>query len=307
MDDETARLNLQLQLEELQEATSKLKGKQPAGEVSDFELALKCYEDDLDENMALLSDRILCKSIASAVQTDGEVIRELQVQEQQATADRALALRSRNGVIPAPTNTGRQLRESNDESDNLDKELLERMAAMNAFGPNENDSKAATGANGVRCVSCLDYVASDNVAKAPCDHDYCRRCLQELFTRSLTDESLFPPRCCGQPIAAEANRMFLSPQLVGEYQAKKLEMDTPNRTYCHRPQCSAFIPPHFIRNEWDEDRLIERAHVVVNRELGDRRIPAARVAEMVQQARRRLVNDHESAQKIEEDDEAHEE
>ncbi|ROV93696.1 hypothetical protein VPNG_08837 [Cytospora leucostoma] len=249
MDDETARLVLQLQLEELQEATSKLKGKQPAGEVNDFEVSLKCYKDNLDESMTLVSDRILCKSIASAVQTDGEVIREVKVQEQQATADRALALRSRNGNIPVPTNTGRQLRETNDEGDDIDDELLQKMAAMNALGPADNNSKEVTGTNNVRCVTCLEYVASCDVAKAPCNHNYCRQCLQELFKLSLTDESLFPPRCCGQPITAEANRMFLSPQVVGEYQAKKLERDTPNRTYCHQPQCSAFIPPHFIRDE----------------------------------------------------------
>lgn len=30
--------------------------------------------------------------------------------------------------------------------------------------------------------------------------------------------------------------------MVRRYVAKKLEMDTPNRTYCHKPDCSLFIP-----------------------------------------------------------------
>lgn len=243
MDDETARLILQLQLEELEEASSKVKGKQPAREVSDYELALSCYKDEL-------------------------VSEQLKELDEQAAADRELALQSQVGYTAPQINTDGQPQESKIE-DGFDEELLESMAAIYVVGPGDDhdsvvdatqpessasatsradNTKDTTGANGVQCVSCLEHHEFDDVTEAPCAHDYCRRCLQELFARSLTDESLFPPRCCGQSIPAEANRMFLSPHLMGEYQAKKLEVDTPNRTYCHQPHCSAFIPPYYIRD-----------------------------------------------------------
>lgn len=270
MDDETARLVFQLQLEDLQEVSSDSKGKQRAGEVTDFELALGCYRAELESGTAFVSDRHMCMSIASAVRWDGDVINDMMAQEEQAMADRGLALRSRDGIIPPPQDADGEQQGSKNEGDNLDDELLEKMATLYIFGPrnsNGSDSEvtqaessawAASRANiwkpagdvaKRQCVSCLEHFEFFDVTRAPCSHEYCRECIIELFTQSLNDESLFPPRCCGQLIPAETNRIFLPSKLVGEYQAKKLERDTPNRTYCHKPGCSTFIPLQFINND----------------------------------------------------------
>ncbi|KAK3345570.1 hypothetical protein B0H65DRAFT_425427, partial [Neurospora tetraspora] len=99
------------------------------------------------------------------------------------------------------------------------------------------------------CVICRDHFRSDEVATVPCHHDYCRPCLVSLFTAAMTDESLFPPRCCSKPINLDQCRFLLGPQLVGRFLAKKLEFETPNRTYCSQPTCSFFIPPLFIRQD----------------------------------------------------------
>lgn len=73
----------------------------------------------------------------------------------------------------------------------------------------------------------------------------CRGCLVGLVGSSLQDESLFPPRCCGQHIPIEPGRWF-SPDLVGEFRAKRVEFETPNRTYCSELSCSTFVPLAFI-------------------------------------------------------------
>jgi hypothetical protein len=57
----------------------------------------------------------------------------------------------------------------------------------------------------------------------------------------MTDDSLFPPRCCRQPITTGSVRVFLTAELVIQYEQKKIELDTPDRTYCSNPLCSAFI------------------------------------------------------------------
>ncbi|KUI59686.1 hypothetical protein VP1G_06874 [Cytospora mali] len=261
---------MQLQLEDLQELSSNSKGKQRAGEVNDFELALSYYKTELESSTTFVLDRHMCMSIARAVHRDGNIITELKAQEDQAAADRILALRSQDGNIPSSRNNDGETHGSKGEANDVDDELLEKMKALYIFGPKDyNDpdaeldhpeslawaaSRARSGKRSKetakrQCVSCLDHFEFYDVTRAPCSHEYCRGCLNELFTRSLTDESLFPPRCCGQAIPVQANRFFLSSKLVGEYQAKKLEMDTPNRTYCHQPSCSKFIPPQFIGDD----------------------------------------------------------
>lgn len=270
MDEETARLVFQLQLQDLQEISSTSKGKQRADKVSDFEVAVQCYKEDLETSTTFVSDRHMCMSIARAVLRDGEVINELQSQDEQAAADRGLALQSENGDILPPRNTNGEPQDPKNGGEDIDDELLEKMAAIYVFGGTYDDdhdseaiqpessswaanraskSKHAKQAAHRQCVSCLERFEFYDVTRAPCSHEYCRECLSELFSRSLTDESLFPPRCCSQSIPAETNRIFLSAKLVGEYQAKRLELDTPNRTYCHQPSCSTFIPPPFIQND----------------------------------------------------------
>lgn len=270
MDEATARLIFQLQLEDLQEVTTTSKGKQRAGEVSDFEVALSCYKSELESGTTFVSDRCMCMSIARAVHQDGNVVNELRAKEEQAAEDRRLALRSQDGNIPPPCDIDGKPQGKRIGDDDLDDELLTKMEALYILGPTDDDDPNAEGTQPEsstwaasrpstwkhakattkrQCACCQEYFQFYDVTRAPCSHEYCRGCLTDLFTRSLTDESLFPPRCCKQPIPAESNRIFLSLKLVGEYQAKKLEMDTPNRTYCHRPNCSAFIAPQFIKHD----------------------------------------------------------
>lgn len=101
-----------------------------------------------------------------------------------------------------------------------------------------------------KCLICTDSFRSPNLARLPCNHDYCRGCLRQLFTSALTDETLIPARCCRQdtPDTDLQVQLFLGHKLVGKYRAKKVEVETPNRTYCHKPECSAFILPQHIES-----------------------------------------------------------
>jgi len=104
----------------------------------------------------------------------------------------------------------------------------------------------------VTCVVCLENFTGYmgyNIAQAPCDHYYCRNCLQDLFRRSLTDEDLFPPRCCGKAITPISMENLLLPALLNGYERRKQEFETPNRTYCSNQRCSEFIPTENIRND----------------------------------------------------------
>ncbi|KAF6808868.1 IBR finger domain-containing protein [Colletotrichum musicola] len=103
-----------------------------------------------------------------------------------------------------------------------------------------------------QCNSCFKKQPSSKVASCPCSHEYCTDCLRSLFTAAIADESLFPPKCCDKPIPVDDDdddRHFLTPKLMSEFHAKEIEFSTPNRTYCHRPVCSTFVPKWSIEHD----------------------------------------------------------
>ncbi|KAK4101968.1 hypothetical protein N658DRAFT_495906 [Parathielavia hyrcaniae] len=268
---------LQLQREEVQRLKKAGKGNGRAGEPDDFSLAIQLYEAELELGTLLASDQSMCGSIARAIRLDADLISALVREEEQAAQDRALARRlaSPEGGMPTTTmatapannNTRASAVPSTSSSDD---QLLARLEAFNLSSeepPAESSAWAATRrpapSGGTRrgskqpppappqkieCISCGDNHHPSSISRCPCSHEYCLECLTSLFTAALSDESLFPPRCCGQPIPLDSFRAHhhLPFDLISQFLAKKAELETPDRTYCHAPACSAFIPPRDI-------------------------------------------------------------
>ncbi|KAL8843547.1 MAG: hypothetical protein Q9170_000051 [Blastenia crenularia] len=99
------------------------------------------------------------------------------------------------------------------------------------------------------CVSCNESVHYFAAVYAPCGHDYCSECAKRLFTMSMKDESLFPPRCCRQPIPLAAVDVFFTAEFIQYFHEKGVEYTTVNKVYCAWPTCSAFIPPNEINSD----------------------------------------------------------
>lgn len=100
-----------------------------------------------------------------------------------------------------------------------------------------------------RCIACGEAAGSSRMTRSSCSHEYCPDCLTQLFRAATTDESLFPPRCCKQPIPIEPSQTHLPVDPVTKFKAKEIEYSTPNRTYCHETTCSTFIPPTSIQGD----------------------------------------------------------
>jgi hypothetical protein len=99
------------------------------------------------------------------------------------------------------------------------------------------------------CTACMDSKAWFEVHAADCKHEYCEDCLRRLFEDSYKDESLFPPRCCQKPFPVENNAsltVHLPLDLVSRWPLRKIEVNTKDRTYCHK--CGTFILPATIMN-----------------------------------------------------------
>ncbi|KAF2160156.1 hypothetical protein M409DRAFT_29451 [Zasmidium cellare ATCC 36951] len=75
----------------------------------------------------------------------------------------------------------------------------------------------------------------------PTPHRWCSNCLEQLHRAALTDETLYPPRCCQHIFNFDLVKVYLTRNLVQDFEAKKEELDDTNRIYCHVSTCSAYI------------------------------------------------------------------
>ncbi|EAA34041.2 hypothetical protein NCU08405 [Neurospora crassa OR74A] len=271
LDLDTLKLTVELYLQDLHElqAAAKGKGKRREGETTDLEMAIATYEAELASVNQHLADRAMCASIADAVRQDAIAISEAVQAEEQARQDRQMAC-SLGGV---PTSTQHAARPSSPAfsiiTEPFENDFIDKLSALYISDPDgegaaESSAWAAsrrprsttpgpprpdTPAIMRQCVMCRDEFRFYRMATFPCQHHMCQGCLVELFTRLLTDQTLFPPRCCREPIALDKARFLLGPELVGKFLAKKVEYETPDATYCSQPSCSQFIPPQGIAND----------------------------------------------------------
>lgn len=91
------------------------------------------------------------------------------------------------------------------------------------------------------CTSCGEDCSE--IFKTQCSHFYCKNCLIRMVTKSLEDESLFPPQCCHKPIEGSDMKQMIGPALVQEQKKRATELSDPDRTYCSDLTCSRYISP----------------------------------------------------------------
>ena len=139
-----------------------------------------------------------------------------------------------------------------DDPRSIERQQLERrFPTQNGFAPFPAPAVDEESLFGVQktCVACSEEVPYVSSVYAPCGHDYCKDCAKKIFVNATRDEALFPPRCCRQQIPLAAVDVFLTPEFVAHFEAKSVEFQTADRTYCAWPTCSAFIPPSSITGE----------------------------------------------------------
>ncbi|KAH9828999.1 IBR finger domain-containing protein [Teratosphaeria destructans] len=273
MDPLTMSAIVQMQLDDIEQLKTNHKGKQREGTVTDAQLALQMYNEDLRACDHTLKDRQMAQSLCLAVLRDGDLIRRAYEEEQQANRDHELAMRlSRNELPRVIPRKRAQSRDSDPWSD--DEELLYKAAAtymhrpasvqgmrLSGLADDTEDTTMAESSTWAaarkasdkplmrRCASCFEEKEFFDVARVPCNDEYCRPCLAQLFELSMKDESLYPPKCHGQVIPVSRVSFFLPQRLVKEFQRKAPELDCKDRTYCHGRSCSTFIPPAAISND----------------------------------------------------------
>ncbi|PWY65969.1 IBR finger domain-containing protein [Aspergillus heteromorphus CBS 117.55] len=251
MDQASADLIIQLQLEDASEFFRASKGK--SRDQTDEELAFRLQTEELEDTDRLFYDRRMATSMAAAVRADGKILAEVS-EEDQGTAGNGMASHGQSSlertILDEETLWKLQIQYIsgweegyNDASDIEDEDSNIGLAESSNMAARRH-TRSSTLMR--RCIACGEETELWNVARAPCRHEYCRSCLKALFETSMADESLFPPRCCKQTIDINMARIFLKPDVIQQYERKKVEFETHDRTYCHSSQCSAFIGPSYI-------------------------------------------------------------
>ena len=103
--------------------------------------------------------------------------------------------------------------------------------------------------NPQECVACEEAKDPEQLIVAPCGDSYCDKCVSDLFTHAMNDESMFPPRCCREPIPIALVENILNEAQISLFGKKEIEFATPDRTYCHITACGEFIPPDAMEGE----------------------------------------------------------
>ena len=266
IDDESFQLILQLAQEDLELAQTHLdhKGKLPEGIVNDVQLAINSQLQELKVAEAIKSDNRMAQSFAVAVAKDGNILKQATDQELLAQEDRLIARRLAGQRTAIETRTTAPIKEesvdetllaklaANFVSEDLGTELYlaqEEAANINELkGESSSSVKDTDGGTSktatLQCACCRDECHFFEVATAPCGDNYCRDCLQTLFTESFKDQTLFPPRCHKHEFSPRDIAMFLTTEVKAQYEEKKIEYSTHPRTYCSG--CGKFVRSEFI-------------------------------------------------------------
>ncbi|RYP54640.1 hypothetical protein DL770_010955 [Monosporascus sp. CRB-9-2] len=284
MDDEDLVLILKLLQEDGQAVmdATQGKGKQPEGVETDQSLAFKLQIEELQNAEIVAMDRRMTRSIQQAIQVDSDALARLLDDERQAQSDRAFSIAlSKGQVVPGDAPPRDTRKAFGDEDDFLDKLSCIYVTGIKDedIDSDDDEQTATTGwkqqpessgwaasrrpppqaRSGQRqqqkrnCVACGESKHFAELARAPCRHEYCGECLSRLFEGATVDETLFPPRCCRQPIPLQQNLVFLDAAVAQRFRRKAVEFSTPNRTYCHNRRCRAFVPPsRYVRDDGDK-------------------------------------------------------
>ncbi|KMQ48187.1 hypothetical protein HL42_1178 [Trichophyton rubrum] len=204
LDPETARLIIQLQLDDLQEIKDQSKGKAREEELTDPDLSLELCSAELTRSADILRDTSITRSIATAIYSDQEALREFLKSESRACQDRQLACHP-------------------DEMTILPKELpalkihpgkASPRVTYESSPPLPAKYQKQPWPETLGCGICSRHIHVFESVRLPCTHLCCPECLQKLFQESSIGDAQFPPQCCGEPIIFEQVARFIMPDLI---------------------------------------------------------------------------------------------
>lgn len=261
IDDASAALILEIQLQEAIELSEATEIHEENRQRTDVQFAINTYRNELEQNFSILRDRIMTRSIAQACHLDGPEVSHILLDPDSEEDDdsHTVDLNQNTTLRNVEIECGKH-EDTHESEDNVDFQTGSRKTTnRNLYHQGQLNDQPETHRSHITfvpeevtygtCDACQEGYASSRLAHCTCNHSYCRECLMDLFNASITDDGLFPPRCCKQPILITNVHMFLTPEIIRRFEAKKVEMETVDRTYCSNQVCSIFITAENISGD----------------------------------------------------------
>lgn len=227
LDADDFRLIVQIQLDEIRKYSESAKGKGKVGEETDFDIAVGEQERQLEHSLQDFEDACVARN----------------------TKRRELSVVQPGRRMTAPNSTAslglEKLNIKTEDTPDQPDPFTPSGSLVLGDPPEGSEEPKPDSETVIECDTCGNCDRGF-VVKCPCGHNYCGQCLQTLLNQAVVDESLFPPRCCKQEFTMELMGPFLTGEQIKTFNDKKIEFGTPNRTYCHQPSCSTFIPPSLL-------------------------------------------------------------
>ncbi|KAE8451150.1 hypothetical protein EG329_004822 [Mollisiaceae sp. DMI_Dod_QoI] len=246
IDDASAALILQLQIEDALNIINRSPTPgNPVSAVSDGRAALELLKAERERETALLQDRRFALDFhrPGTVANSPEIAARFQPQPTVATQPSAPSQELRQNVpieheeistLANPPTSANDSSLANSPPLIVSQDNTSGAETPIDFPPtgdadDEQNSQVPTGRTLDRCVSCDNFLFKwERDIDIPCNHNYCGPCIEQLFSQSLIDESLFPPRCCKQSIPVDNVQQILSHDFIKNFQDKKQEIETVN-------------------------------------------------------------------------------
>ena len=233
MDEDTTETVLRVQIQDLQDilAERQVEGKGVVDHPSTEEATLMLVIAEFRQTLCSITDKRMAQGMTRAMQGDEAAILAHVVEENRSSLDRNLALE-----LSGQSDAAYATLPKYDENSSVRYNETSRQPSSSLDAKKLQPHPEISGT----CVAC--YKDELKVIETPCKHLYCYDCISRLFVDSLKDETLFPARCCKNPIPLDLIRHLLTDDIIRSIEFKVVEHETTNRTYCAERGCAKFIP-----------------------------------------------------------------
>lgn len=250
MDDATAATILAVQLQDIQELDSD-NGNQCRTIDCDAQLACRIYQEDLERQVRSLRDRHMAIRFG-----------ESPLDNEELPIASLPSIPAFHPLDSAESRTAPEKRtdpyDVNQQSEELDAPPIvclqpgaieqerpsRKRKATSPPPPTCKLPKLSDPETEDNCIACMSTILPNDLIRLSCEHSYCMECMVRLFTLAMTDETIFPPQCCGASIPLAKVQSQVTTQFENAFKERQVELgtQTSDRTYCSNQTCSIFLP-----------------------------------------------------------------
>ena len=255
--EEDEELAFSLQLKILDEdvhmsGTSSRTPRRRSSTQNDWEFARELFKADLKAQQQIEADRRLAASIRRAVVQDAEIIALETTKNQQLQDDHEFARRLASGQTTADIPVNVPPANIPPVQSSLKRPKLSHFThpRSTGMGPSHSTIESPGPDDKIFCDVCMELLNDYESVALPCEHNYCQKCLYQVFKQAMDDPATsFPPRCCQTIPTTLAVEVLSDVELEKYFYESVLHDSGGRRHHCSHLACSQVLFPGWIIND----------------------------------------------------------